>query len=142
YKLFHSAQKGDDIPETVLDMAGSTMAYAYGQFPSATSNLQVMANLSDIVQGGTGFDAFRGQPIVTETERLAGRTGSEFWNYAFDQMGASSLYPVNAINTFVKNTPLQDKKRRAPLSEKIVDKVNERKEEQAKRSLASREVRA
>lgn len=111
-------------PEKLAELETYTdiMTYAGGQVPSVSPVVQLGAfTIPSFIAGNNPYDFFRGRPILTDEQQLAG--GSErlkpFLSYMFQQMGGNVFMKLNYNETVPKNPSLSEKIVSLPLASNI-----------------------
>lgn len=111
-------------PEKLAELETYTdiLTYAGGQVPSVSPVVQLGAfTIPSFIAGNNPYDFFRGRPILTDEQQLAG--GSErlkpFLSYMFQQMGGNVFMKLNYNETVPKNPSLSEKIVSLPLASNI-----------------------
>lgn len=94
----------DRLGESLLD---GVVAMA-GALPGLSSSVKTALNFGLILGNGKGFDSFRNQDILNDTDMKLGM-GHRLWKfgkYAAGQLGGESLNPINVPGRFLKGEPL------------------------------------
>lgn len=148
-------------PEKLAELETYTdlLTYAGGQVPSVSPVVQLGAfTIPSFVAGNNPYDFFRGRPILTDEQQLAG--GSErlkpFLSYMFQQMGGNVFMKLNYNETVPKNPSLSEKIVSLPLASNIAGRfikvsnygeteklraiTDDIKQENARENIANRRV--
>lgn len=110
WKLAQSVGDPEKLAE--LETYTDLLAYAGGQVPSVSPVVELGAfTLPTFLAGNNPYDFFRGRPVLTDEQQLAG--GSErlkpFLSYMFQQLGGNVFVKLYYNETVPKNPSLSEK---------------------------------
>lgn len=110
-------------PAKLADMETYTniLAYAGGQAPSVSPSITAFGNTISFISGQNPYDFFRGRPVLTDDQMLAGGVEKvkPFLAYMFENMGGSLFAKLYYNETVPKDPSLSERLVNLPIASNV-----------------------